>query len=76
MLNHGTFWPESVVLSASRTRSLCIAGVTAVIMEFAEPCVRTGMWEHTGCLSTLSITRFRFWPSSPPLPTAQAPCAT
>ena len=27
--------------------SLFIGGVTAVIMEFAEPRVRTGVWEHT-----------------------------
>jgi uncharacterized protein (DUF2236 family) len=27
--------------------SLFIGGVTAVIMELAEPCVRTGLWEHT-----------------------------
>jgi uncharacterized protein (DUF2236 family) len=27
--------------------SLFIGGVTAVIMELAEPRVRTGIWEHT-----------------------------
>ena len=27
--------------------SLFIGGVTAVIMELAEPRVRTGVWEHT-----------------------------
>jgi uncharacterized protein (DUF2236 family) len=27
--------------------SLFIGGVAAVIMELAEPCVRTGVWEHT-----------------------------
>jgi len=28
--------------------SLVIGGVAAVIMELAEPRVRTGIWEHTG----------------------------
>ncbi|MGA7454823.1 MAG: oxygenase MpaB family protein, partial [Rhodoplanes sp.] len=40
--------PESVSWRVFKNPlSLFIGGVTAVIMELAEPRVRTGVWEHT-----------------------------
>ena len=40
--------PESVSWRVFKNPlSLFIGGVTAVIMELAEPRVRTGLWEHT-----------------------------
>jgi hypothetical protein len=40
--------PDSVSWRAFKNPlSLFIGGVAAVIMEFAEPRVRTGVWEHT-----------------------------
>src|ERR1700747_3707913 len=40
--------PESVSWRVFKNPlSLFIGGVTAVIMELAEPRVRTGIWEHT-----------------------------
>ena len=40
--------PESVSWRVFKNPlSLFIGGVAAVIMELAEPCVRTGVWEHT-----------------------------
>ena len=39
--------------------SLFVGGVTAVIMELAEPRVRTGVWEHT-TFRTDPVRRLRF----------------
>jgi uncharacterized protein (DUF2236 family) len=55
--------PDSVSWSVFKNPvSLFIGGVTAVIMELADPRVRTGVWEHTsfrvvrsgGCVARVS----------------------
>ncbi len=44
----GLISPDSVSWRVFKNPlSLFIGGVTAVVMELAEPCVRTGVWEHT-----------------------------
>jgi uncharacterized protein (DUF2236 family) len=38
---------QLIVARVQEPLSLFIGGVTAITMELAEPCVRTGVWEHT-----------------------------
>jgi uncharacterized protein (DUF2236 family) len=57
--------------------SLFVGGITAVLLELAEPRVRTGVWEHTafrtqpqqrlqrtGLAAMVTVYAARSWPSA------------